>query len=674
MADEENKRKKKRKSGKKKSSSRRSQNTEEETAGLVMTGEAEYVPDSDGGAVVVVEQEPFSGEDMSPAPVPEPEALTAEVGGDVEEGQQQNGFTEDGLAVAMAVDAGAEDDYVYAAIEYDPDAKPPLHRNRRFRVYTCLAIVLVVAAVAVTVIYVTMGAKGVNEQYTDINVNTLPTLEPTPSPLSDREQSGIIEQIEAGVLQRGAVFANMTVDDPRKMALEWILHYDELQLNSDDVNLYQRYILALLAFSLDSLAWYYCGNHRMVDANETLDFVQEDCDVLASTGLLESHKVWLSSTEECDWYGVKCSANDGVLRGLELMGNDLIGEIPPEISQLRFLQYIAFNGNCLYGTIPPEMGSMPNLLSLELQGNGLSGAIPEELNNADKLQLLNGAMQYQYPYQCAASDGRIVNTIFAKGNPENGYNWGLMGDTVGDNVNKWKSMKGLHLFDNSITGTLSPALGDLKYLVFLRVHNNAIQGMIPNEIVKLDKLRELYLYQNGIFGDFPPDIGLMEDLQDLRVHENEMWGYLPDTFWKLTKMKKLWLQDTLECEQDEADEWKCMRSRDKGFQGSISPEIGNWNKLSQLLLNNNPFTGVLPAELGLCKELSRLHVHQTFISGVVPGEICLLRDEELFDHTGQVGVFYADCRPNNMTEDPFISCQCCSDCCDHTSGVCVWDD
>ncbi len=282
-----------------------------------MTGEAEYVPDADGGAVVVVDQEPFNGEDMMPAPVPEPEAMTAEVGGD-EEGQQQNGFTEDGLAVAMAVDAGAEDDYVYAAIEYDPDAKPPLHRNRRFRVYTCLAIVLVIAAVAVTVIYVTKGAKGVDEQYTDINVNTLPTFEPTPSPLTNREQSGIIEQIEAGVLQRGAVFANMTIDDPRRMALEWILHYDQMQLNSDDVNLYQRYVLALLAFSLDSLAWYYCGNHRMVNANETVDFVQEDCDVLASTGLLESHKVWLSSADECEWYGAKCSGNDGVLRGLEL--------------------------------------------------------------------------------------------------------------------------------------------------------------------------------------------------------------------------------------------------------------------------------------------------------------------------------------------------------------------
>jgi hypothetical protein len=143
-------------------------------------------------------------------------------------------------------------------------------------------------------------------------------MSPTASPLTNREQSGIIEQIEAGVLQRGAVFANMTVDDPRRMALEWILHHDQMQLNSDDVNLYQRYVLALLAFSLDSLAWYYCGNHRMVNANETEDFVQEDCDVLAATGELTKHKVWLSSTDECEWYGVKCSSNDGVLRGLEL--------------------------------------------------------------------------------------------------------------------------------------------------------------------------------------------------------------------------------------------------------------------------------------------------------------------------------------------------------------------
>ena len=147
------------------------------------------------------------------------------------------------------------------------------------------------------------------------------------------------------------------------------------------------------------------------------------------------------------------------------VGNDLIGEIPPEISQLRFLQYLALNGNCLYGEIPQEFGKMPNLLSLELHGNGLSGAIPDELYDASKLQLLNVAMQYQYSSQCQRSDGRYVNTLFTKGDPSAGtYNAGLSGHVTSMNVSKWSSMKGLHLFDNSFWGWIHPEIGKLKYL------------------------------------------------------------------------------------------------------------------------------------------------------------------------------------------------------------------
>ena len=40
-----------------------------------------------------------------------------------------------GLAVATAIADDEEPDYVYNAVEYDPDAKPPLHKNRRFRAY-----------------------------------------------------------------------------------------------------------------------------------------------------------------------------------------------------------------------------------------------------------------------------------------------------------------------------------------------------------------------------------------------------------------------------------------------------------------------------------------------------------------------------------------------------------
>jgi hypothetical protein len=146
------------------------------------------------------------------------------------------------------------------------------------------------------------------------------------------------------------------------------------------------------------------------------------------------------------------------------VGNSLIGEIPPEISQLRFLQYLAFNGNCLYGTIPPEISTMPNLLSLELHGNGLSGYIPVEMYDATKLQLLNVAMQYDYNYECKRSNGTTVYTLYARGNPQNGYNWGLTGNVLGNQTNRWQSMKGLQLFDNSFSGEIADEIGELKYL------------------------------------------------------------------------------------------------------------------------------------------------------------------------------------------------------------------
>jgi Leucine-rich repeat (LRR) protein len=285
----------------------------------------------------------------------------------------------------------------------------------------------------------------------------------------------------------------------------------------------------------------------------------------------------------------------------------LIGEIPPEISELRFLQYLALNGNCLYGNVPSEFGSMPNLLSLELHGNGLSGDLPDEIYDATKLQLLNVAMQFQYNYQCYRSNGTAVNMLYAKGNPDNGYNFGLTGDILGNQTNRWTSMKGLHLFDNSFSGEILDEIGDLKYLVFLRAQNNAFYGYLPNGLTRLDKLREVYINQNGMWGDLPPDIGLMEDLEDLRVYENEMTGYIPFSFYNLNKMKKIWLQDTLEC-ADVNGQYSCEASADVGFVGSIQTEIGNMKKLSQLLLNNNPLTGTLPTELGLCEQLCKSDV------------------------------------------------------------------
>ena len=108
---------------------------------------------------------------------------------------------------------------------------------------------------------------------------------------------------------------------------------------------------------------------------------------------------------------------------------------------------------------------MSNLLSLELHGNGLSGTIPPELYNADKLQLLNLAMQYGYSMQCTMSNGTIVDTYLERGGTVSfNANIGLQGTVLASDVSRWSSMKGLHLFDNSFGGQINETIGDLKYL------------------------------------------------------------------------------------------------------------------------------------------------------------------------------------------------------------------
>ena len=68
----------------------------------------------------------------------------------------------------------------------------------------------------------------------------------------------LIEQLQEGVLLRNENFDAMRATDPRRMALDWILHKDDQRLVSDSINLYQRFGLAVLAYSMDSKAWKVC--------------------------------------------------------------------------------------------------------------------------------------------------------------------------------------------------------------------------------------------------------------------------------------------------------------------------------------------------------------------------------------------------------------------------------
>ncbi len=95
----------------------------------------------------------------------------------------------------------------------------------------------------------------------------------------------IKEDLESSVLCRGVKFSELPKTDSRTLALDWLLHDDEMQLDVPDSNLHQRFILALLAFN--------------------------------SGSIFKSSVNWLSDEDECKWDGVSCN-EDSQVKSLEL--------------------------------------------------------------------------------------------------------------------------------------------------------------------------------------------------------------------------------------------------------------------------------------------------------------------------------------------------------------------
>ena len=89
---------------------------------------------------------------------------------------------------------------------------------------------------------------------------------------------------------------------------------------------------------------------------------------------------WLSDAPLGEWYGVTTN-DDGRVIELDLSGNILIGELPPELGSLSNLITLGLQENALSGEIPAELGSLSNLIDLRLENNALSGEIPAELGN-----------------------------------------------------------------------------------------------------------------------------------------------------------------------------------------------------------------------------------------------------------------------------------------------------
>ena len=240
-------------------------------------------------------------------------ALTTESRGigvapDVTYGTTRGGSNDENLAVAVAIEDGENERFLPAAIEYDPDSKPPLMKNRRFRLYIISGILLFVIVIVTVVLGVVVFKKQPGYGASDA-----PSLAPTST------MDAKYYQQFAQVL--GYNDWNFTRDSPQGAAALWIIEEDSRNLGVDDETLTQRYLLAVFYYTTTqngALSWRSCSP-------DPSDSTITEC-VFQQYTVSENDEVsyvpkpsfrWMSGVDECTWAGVLC--NDlNVLIAIEL--------------------------------------------------------------------------------------------------------------------------------------------------------------------------------------------------------------------------------------------------------------------------------------------------------------------------------------------------------------------
>ena len=163
-------------------------------------------------------------------------------------------------------------------------------------------------------------------------------------------------------------------------------------------------------------------------------------DLYTSTNGDQWKNSWDLNTPISEWNGITIKNNKVI--GIRLLFNNLEGELPNSIGQLKHLESLELSFNKLKGSIPSEIGNLKKLRILAFNGNNLTGYIPTSIGNLS-------------------------------------------------------SLTQLHISSNHLIGELPSTVTNLKYLEVLNVFDNDLSGSIPKGLVNSKNLKQVMVAENN---------------------------------------------------------------------------------------------------------------------------------------------------------------------------------